>query len=117
MVYRNPKSRNFDHLNTNNEYYINAITTFPPSAKLVNPTLGFYEDEGMVYYLHNGSPIFYHKKEDIAAYRYICGNLVFNKLCTAVDLAKAHGVNRRNIQRYAAAMRRLARISIRAIDH
>ena len=78
---------------------------FPASTKLINPTLGFYENEGLVYYLHNGSPIFCHKKEDITAYRYICGNLVFNKLCTAVDLAKALGVNRRNIERYTAAIR------------
>jgi biotin operon repressor len=78
---------------------------FPASTKLINPTLGFYENEGLVYYLHNGSPIFCHKKEDITAYRYICGNLVFNKLCTAVDLAKALGVNRRNIERYAASIR------------
>ena len=78
---------------------------YPASTKLINPTLGFYENEGLVYYLHNGSPIFCHKKEDITAYRYICGNLVFNKLCTAVDLAKALGVNRRNIERYAASIR------------
>jgi len=78
---------------------------FPASTKLINPTLGFYENEGLVYYLHNGSPIFCHKQEDITAYRYICGNLVFNKLCTAVDLTKALGVNRRNIERYGAAIR------------
>ncbi len=79
---------------------------FPASTKLINPTLGFYENEGLVYYLHNGSPIFCHKKEDITAYRYICGNLVFNKLCTAVDLARALGVSRRNIERYAEALRK-----------
>jgi len=81
------------------------LPLFPPSTKLINPTLGFYENEGFVYYLHNGSPIFCHKQEDILAYRYICGNLVFNRLCTAVDLAKALGVNKRNIERYAVAIR------------
>lgn len=81
------------------------LPLFPPSTKLINPTLGFYENEGFVYYLHNGSPIFCHKQEDILAYRYICGNLVFNKLCTAVDLAKALGVNKRNIERYTVAIR------------
>lgn len=78
---------------------------FPASTKLINSTLGFFESEGLVYYLHNGSPIFCHKQEDILGYRYICGNLVFNKLCTAVDLAKALGVNKRNIERYAMAIR------------
>ena len=49
--------------------------------------------------------MFCHKQEDVLGYRYICGNLVFNKLCSAVDLAKALRVNRRNIERYAAAKR------------
>lgn len=74
---------------------------FPSTTKLVNATLGFYELDDMVYYLHNGSPIYCHHKDNISSYRYVCGNLVFNRLCSSSELAKALGVNKRNIERYA----------------
>lgn len=44
-------------------------------------------------------------KEMYQSYRYICGNLVFNGLCTAAELARALGVNKRNIERYAKSIR------------
>lgn len=78
---------------------------FPSSTKLVNANLGFYESDDFVYYLHNGSPIYCHHKESVSSYRYICGNLVFNRLCTAAELARALGVNKRNIERYARAIK------------
>jgi transposase len=67
--------------------------------------LGFYKDAGFVYYLHNGSPIYCHNEGDLESYRSICGNLVYNRLCKAAELAKSLGVNRRNIERYARAIK------------
>jgi transposase len=81
------------------------LPLFPVATKLINPTLGFYKENGFVYYLHNGSPIYCHKEGDIKGYRYICGNLVYNRLCTAPELAKAFGVNKRNIERYAKVLK------------
>lgn len=78
---------------------------YPSSTKLINPTLGFYESNGLVQYLHLGSPIFCHKKDDVSTYRFICGSLVYNGLCTISELAKALGVKKRNIERYAQAIR------------
>ena len=78
---------------------------FPSLTKLVNANLGFYELDDFVYYLHNGSPIYCHHKESVSSYRYICGNLVFNRLCSAAELARALGVNKRNIERYARAIK------------
>jgi len=78
---------------------------FPASTKLINPTLGFYESDGLVQYIHIGSPIFCHKKDDLSSYRYICGNLIHNRLCTITELSRALGVNRRNIERYAQSVR------------
>lgn len=49
---------------------------FPESTKLINPFVGFYKKEGVVYYLHNGSPIFCHQEEELNSYRYITANLV-----------------------------------------
>jgi hypothetical protein len=83
------------------ESYEMQMPFFPSSTKLVNANLGFYESDDFVYYLHNGSPIYCHHKESVSSYRYICGNLVFIRLCTAAELARPLGVNKRNIERYA----------------
>lgn len=82
------------------------LPIFPDSTTLITPTLGFYHLDGLVYYLHSGSPIFCHKQDDLSSYRYICGNLVYMGLCTAVSLAKSLGVNKRNIERYAQSIRK-----------
>ena len=50
------------------------LPLFPRDTRLVNATLGIRLDTGMVYYLHNGSPIFCHDESDINHYRFICGN-------------------------------------------
>jgi predicted transcriptional regulator len=81
------------------------LPIFPGTTKLINPSVGFFEKDGFVYYLHNGSPIFCHEKNDLNNYRYITANLVATKLCSPSEIAKALGVSSRNIQRYAKALR------------
>ena len=41
---------------------------FPTNTKLINDTLGFREQDGTVYYLHNGNPIFCHSKDESCHY-------------------------------------------------
>lgn len=77
------------------------LPIFPSDTRLVNATLGIRCEDDMVYYLHNGSPIFCHVESNINHYRFICGNLVATKLCRASELADTLGVNRRAIERYA----------------
>jgi hypothetical protein len=78
---------------------------FPDSTRLINPTWGIFENDGFVYYLHNGNPIYCHSKDDLKAYRFISGNLVVNQLCTITELSECLGVNRKNIERYAKDFR------------
>lgn len=78
---------------------------FPSGTKLINSTLGFRLQDDFVYYLHNGSPIFCHGKNEIPTYRYVCGSLVVNNLCTISELASALGVGTKNIARYAKKFR------------
>jgi len=82
------------------------LPLFPSDTKLVNSTLGIRSQDDMVYYLHNGSPIFCHHESSIDHYRYICGNLVANGLCKASELADTLGVHRRSIERYASKHRK-----------
>lgn len=78
---------------------------FPEHTKLITPTLGFRKQDDMVYYLHNGSPIFCHDEGDMKSYRYILGNLVEMGLCSPGELSKALGVPIRSVQRYAKTFR------------
>ena len=81
------------------------LPIFPSSTKLVNSNVGVFEKDDFVYYLHNGSPIFCHDKNDLNSYRYILANMVLSRLCTPMELSRALGVNNRNIQRYAKTLR------------
>jgi len=74
---------------------------FPERTKLINDSLGFYEQEGVVYYLHNGTPIFRHSNYDWNSFRFILANVIVNKLCKVNELSKATGIGRDNIEYYA----------------
>lgn len=81
------------------------LPIFPASTTLINSNVGFFQKDDFVYYLHNGSPIYCHEKNDLNSYRYITANLVVTKLCAPGEIAKALGVSSRNIQRYAKTLR------------
>lgn len=61
--------------------------------------------DDMVYYLHNGNPVFCHHKDDKNSYRFILGNLIVNQLCTVGELHDTLGIARKNIERYAKTFR------------
>jgi biotin operon repressor len=83
------------------------LPIFPNSTVLINSSVGFFKKDNFVYYLHNGSPIHCHEKNDLNYYRYVVANLVVTGLCRPSELSKALGVNSRNIQRYAKSLREL----------
>ncbi len=81
------------------------LPIFPQTTKLINSNVGLFERDDFVYYLHNGSPIYCHEKNDLNSYRFIIANLVVTGLCSPIDLARALGVSNRNMQRYAKTLR------------
>ncbi|MCX6277330.1 MAG: hypothetical protein NT004_04435 [Bacteroidetes bacterium] len=81
------------------------LPIFPQTTKLINSNVGLFERDDFVYYLHNGSPIYCHEKNDLNSYRYIIANLVVTGLCSPIDLARDLGVSNRNMQRYAKTLR------------
>lgn len=78
---------------------------FPSDTKLINSSVGFREQDGTVYYLHNGNPIYCHGKYDRNCYRFVLASLVVNGLCKICELCVALGEGRKNIERYAKAYR------------
>jgi biotin operon repressor len=78
---------------------------YPRETKMINGSVGVYELDGMAYYLHHGSPLFCHQLEDKNSYRYILGNLVYNRLARISEISQALGINRKNVERYAKALK------------
>jgi transposase len=80
------------------------LPIFPEQTKLINSSVGFFCKDDFVFYLHNGSPVYCHGKNDLNTYRYIMANLVTTRLCTISELSRALGVHVKNIQRYKKAL-------------
>lgn len=78
---------------------------FPEETKLINASVGVYQKDDFVYYLHNGSPVHCHAINDLNSYRYILASLVNNKLCKTSELSNALGIPIKNVQRYAKTLR------------
>lgn len=81
------------------------LPIFPATTKMLSATWGVFKKEEFIYYLHNGSPVHVHKKDDLNTYRYITGSLIVNHACRASDLSKVFGVGVRNFERYAQKFR------------
>jgi DNA-binding CsgD family transcriptional regulator len=81
------------------------LPIFPEQTKLINSSIGFFNKDDFIFYLHNGSPIFCHAKSDRNSYRYILANLVVNNMCGCSELSRALGINVKNVQRYVKDLR------------
>lgn len=77
---------------------------FPKNTKMINSSVGFYTKDDFVFYLHNGSPIFCHARDQLNSYRFILANLTKLGLCSCTDLSTALGINVKNVQRYKQAL-------------
>ena len=73
---------------------------FPDGTKFINEAVGYCQQDGTVYYLHYGKPIYCHAVEDRDGYRFALANLVVNDLCLICEISKAFGINRKNVERY-----------------
>lgn len=74
---------------------------FPSGTGLINPTLGVRTDaDDMVWYLHNGAPIFFHATGDQGKFRYVTSHLVFVGLCTQAQVMRFFHVSESSVQRY-----------------
>lgn len=78
---------------------------FSATTKMLSATWRVYEKDGFVYYLHNGSPVHVHEKEDLNTYRYIPGNIIVNNGVKPSRLSKVFGVAVRSLKRYVRRYR------------
>ncbi len=81
------------------------LPIFPRQTKLISASWGLLEKDDMVYYLHNGDPVYTHHKNDINTFRFVTASLIVNYSCRASDLSKVLGFSVRNLNRYAKRLR------------
>ncbi len=81
------------------------LPIFPGTTKLINSSVRIFEKDDFVYYLHNGSPVHVHNKDDINTYRFVTATLIVNHSCSATQLSEVFGVNTINFYRYAKRLR------------
>jgi len=72
---------------------------------MVNYKVGFKQMDDFVHYFVNGMPVYCHEKDDKNGYRFVLATLVNNKFCSIKELSEALGVPRKNVERYAKALR------------
>lgn len=69
------------------------LPLFSPTTTLINNNLGFFNKEGIVYYLLNGLPIYSHLESDLQAFRFFISNLITQGLCKKTEAQKAFHVS------------------------
>ncbi len=81
------------------------LPLFPDKTKLLSSSWGVFEKDDYVHYLHNGSPVHMHHRDDIKTYRYVTATLIVNHSCSAKRLSEVFGVGSFNFNRYARMFR------------
>ncbi|MFQ3578921.1 MAG: hypothetical protein SNJ71_02115 [Bacteroidales bacterium] len=78
---------------------------FPENTQMLSDTWGVFQKDSMVYYLHNGSPVYIHAKDDLNNFRFITANLINVHACSATQLSNVFKVNKINFERYVRRLR------------
>jgi hypothetical protein len=67
---------------------------------MITLTLGVREENGTVFYLHSGMPIFSHLSGDMNMFRYITSNFILQGLCSNQDIVDAFHVSTDSVSRW-----------------
>ena len=81
------------------------LPIFPDETRMINYQVGFKQIDDFVHYFVNGMPVYCHEKEDNNGYRFVLATLVNHNFCSIKEMSEALGVPRKNIERYAKALR------------
>lgn len=81
------------------------LPIFPVDIKMVNFQVGFKQMDDFVHYFVNGMPVYCHQVDDKNGYRFVLATLVNHNFCSIKELSEALGVKKKNVKRYAKALR------------
>lgn len=76
------------------------LPIFPHGTELLSPTLGVFQNEDFVYYIHSGVPIFSHAVTDLNRFRYTTSHLLLKGLCQNVDIVRVFHVSTDSVRRW-----------------
>lgn len=76
------------------------LPLFPVDSRMITPTLAVREEDGTVYYLHSGMPIFSHLASDLNMFHYITSNLILQGLCSNQDIVDTFHVSADSVRRW-----------------
>lgn len=76
------------------------LPLFPEDTEMITPTLGVRKQDGTVYYLHSGMPIYSHGEHELNKFRYITSNLILQGLCRNCDISRTFQVSTDSVRRY-----------------
>jgi predicted transcriptional regulator len=76
------------------------LPLFPADTEMITPVLGVRRQDGEVYYLLSGMPIYSHSESDLNKFRYITSQMILQGLCKNRDIVRAFHVSTQSVHRY-----------------
>lgn len=76
------------------------LPLFPADTKMITPVLGVRKQDGTIYYLLSGMPIYSHLEGELNKFRYITSQMLIQGLCKNIDIARAFHVSTQSVKRY-----------------
>jgi transposase-like protein len=81
------------------------LPLFPVGTTVINAELAFERRDDQVVYLNGHLPVFTHRPDDLASFRFFTTQLIVNGTATQGQIAKAFGVSLTTVKRYCRAYR------------
>lgn len=81
------------------------LPIFPSDVTEINLILAFAKRDGTVYYFHGAAPVYSHRADDLAAFRFITSQLVVNGNATQAEIVRAFGISPISMKRYVKRLR------------
>lgn len=75
------------------------LPIFPSGTTFISDCLGVYQQDDEVQYIVNGLPVYSHSAGDIATFRFITSNFLYQKLCSKREIERCFDVTEASVQR------------------
>jgi transposase-like protein len=75
------------------------LPLFPVGTTHINPELAFQRRDDLVVYLNGHLPVFSHRTDDLASFRFFTTQLIVNGTASQGEIAKAFGVPLTTVKR------------------
>ncbi len=76
------------------------LPLFSHDTTMITQVLGYREQDGTVFYLLSGLPIYSHRSDDHNRFRYITSNLILQGLCSNQNIVDAFHVSTDSVRRW-----------------